>query len=306
MTLRFLEFFAGAGMARLAIGGKLRCVFANDIDDRKAASYRANFGDGEIVVADVANLTVQGLPAGRADLVWASPPCVDISLAGKRGGLNAQRSGAFWGFARLMRDLVEAGRAPTVIAVENVEALLNSNDGADFTAIVKAFADLDYVVGALVIDAALFVPQSRKRLLIVAARGDVTIGAELIRPEATAPFHTTAVTAAHGGLSGALQSRWRWWRLPAPPARVMRLCDVLEPLRGDPADLDRVLRLMSPAHRQKVQDAVKSRAPGETIVGAVNFRRRNGAQMAEVRFDGLAQALRTAGGGSSTPNAARP
>ena len=56
---------------------------------------------------------------------------------------------------------------------------------------------------------------------------------------------------------------------------------------------------MAPAHRQKVRDTAKSRALGETIVGAVNFRRRNGAQVAEVRFDGLAQALRTAGGGSS-------
>ncbi|MBG0800777.1 DNA cytosine methyltransferase [Methylocystis sp. H4A] len=298
--MAFFEFFSGGGMARLAIGGKMRCVFANDICKRKAASYRANFGSGELVLADVADLTTKDLPAEPAALAWASPPCVDISLAGRRAGLNARRSGAFWGFHDLMRDLAEAGRAPSVICIENVEPLLSSNGGDDFTVIVQALADLDYMVGAMVIDAAQFVPQSRRRLFIVAARaGDVTIGADLLQTGPAAPFHTKGLVEAYGRLPAALRRQWRWWRLPEPPMRSIELGDVLEPVRGDPAALARVLRLMSPAHRQKVESAAQARAPGETIVGAVNFRRRDGMQRAEVRFDGLANALRTAGGGSS-------
>lgn len=294
----FLEFFAGGGLARLAIGGKLRCAFANDLCERKAASYRANFGNGELRVGDIADLTTKDLPAGRADLAWASPPCVDLSLAGRRGGLGAQRSGAFWPFYDLMAGLAAEGLAPRVIALENVEPLLTSNGGADFIALVQAIVDLGYVVGAIVIDAALFVPQSRRRLFVVAARpGD--IGAGLILEEPKAPFHTAGLIKAHARLPAGLQGRWAWWRLHVPPPRVLTLCDVLEPVRGDRGALARVLRLMAPLHLAKVKDAEQARPPGATVVGAVNFRRRDGRQVAEIRLDGLAQALRTASGGSS-------
>lgn len=295
----FFEFFSGGGMVRIAIGGKIRCVFANDFCEKKAQSYRANFGAGELIVGDVADLMTADVPAERADLAWASPPCVDLSLAGRRGGLNAQRSGAFWGFARLMRDLADAGKAPDVIAIENVESTLSSHDGEDFAAIAEALVDLGYVVGAMVIDASLFVPQSRRRLFIVAARSDITIGADLVQAEPSVPFHTKGVIEAYGRLPAALRRRWAWWALPQPPKRSIQLCDVLEPMRGDPATLARVRRLMAPLHRQKVEAAAAARAPGEVVVGAVNIRRRHGAQVAEVRFDGLANALRTASGGSS-------
>ena len=72
-AMTFYEFFAGAGMARVALGPAWTCLFANDIDPKKARSYTANFGDREIVVDDVATLTTADLP-GVADLVWASPP----------------------------------------------------------------------------------------------------------------------------------------------------------------------------------------------------------------------------------------
>jgi DNA (cytosine-5)-methyltransferase 1 len=81
------------------------------------------------------------------------------------------------------------------------------------------------------------------------------------------------------------------------PTRVTTLCDVLEPVRGEPADLARVLELMAPEHRAKLDAAVRSRRPGEIVVGSVNFQGRP-AQCAEIRFD-LANALRCAKGGSS-------
>ena len=42
--LTFYEFFAGGGMARLGLGSAWRCLFANDFDPVKVATYRANFG----------------------------------------------------------------------------------------------------------------------------------------------------------------------------------------------------------------------------------------------------------------------
>src|ERR1700723_1121755 len=51
--LTFLEFFAGGGMARAGLGASWRCLFANDFDVKKAASYARNWGDGELLVKDV-------------------------------------------------------------------------------------------------------------------------------------------------------------------------------------------------------------------------------------------------------------
>jgi DNA (cytosine-5)-methyltransferase 1 len=99
--MEYYEFFAGGGMARLGLGDAWKCVFANDIDGQKAASYRANFDNApELKVGDISSLSVSDLP-GRADLAWASFPCQDLSLAGNGHGLTGRRSGLFWDFGDL-------------------------------------------------------------------------------------------------------------------------------------------------------------------------------------------------------------
>lgn len=295
----FHEFFAGSGAVRLAIGDLMTCAFSNDWDPTKAAAYVANFGTEELRVADIEALTTADLPGAPA-LVWASPPCVDISLAGRQGGLNAARSGVFWAFAELMGGLVAQGRAPTVIAVENVTALLSSNGGADFVAIVEAFVGMGYAIGAVEIDAADFVPQSRRRVFIVAVRADADLPQQVTQDGPSQPYHTRAIIAAHERLAAPLRRVWRWWRLPLPPGREFALADVIQAdVRGHPPDLARVLELMAPEHRAKLDVALQGRGEGEIVIGAINRRMRGGRQVAEIRLDGLANALRTASGGSS-------
>ena len=87
----FFEFFAGGGMARMGLGPRWECAFANEWCPRKAAAYRACFGDSALRVCDVADLTPQDLP-GTPALVWASFPCQDLSLAGNGAGLRGDRS----------------------------------------------------------------------------------------------------------------------------------------------------------------------------------------------------------------------
>src|ERR1700722_2787067 len=83
----FLEFFCGGGMARVGLGDGWQCLFANDIDLRKADAYARNFGPERLVVKNVADVDPQEIPA-RADLAWASFPCQDLSLAGPGAGLD--------------------------------------------------------------------------------------------------------------------------------------------------------------------------------------------------------------------------
>jgi len=49
----FYEFFAGSGMVRAGLGASWRCLFANDLDEKKAKSYEENWGKGELLVRDV-------------------------------------------------------------------------------------------------------------------------------------------------------------------------------------------------------------------------------------------------------------
>ncbi|MES1200789.1 MAG: DNA (cytosine-5-)-methyltransferase [Pseudomonadota bacterium] len=293
------EFFCGGGLARLGLEPAFACVFANDIDPAKAAAYAQAFSGAEMRQGDVWTLSSADLP-GQAALAWASFPCQDVSLAGARAGLAAPRSGAFWGFHRLIERLARERRAPDVLALENVCGLLSSHHGADFAALVSALDGLGYHVGALEIDAALFTPQSRPRLFVVAAREAPP--AHLMLREPAAPFHSPALRAVVANLPERQRKRWIWWRLDAPPTRNTRLADLLEdnlPL-DDAEKTARLIALMSPLQRTRLEAIQKS---GRREVGAL-FRRirvENGerVQRAEVRFDGLAGCLRTPAGGSS-------
>jgi DNA (cytosine-5)-methyltransferase 1 len=300
------EFFAGGGMARLGLGSNWHCTFANDISEKKASSYREHFGPSEeLSVTDVAALRASDLP-GRADLVWASFPCQDLSLAGSGAGLDGTRSGAFRPFWKLMESLEAERRAPKVIVLENVTGTLTSHGGQDFSSIIRAFADIGYAVGALVIDASRFLPQSRQRLFVVGTRRGAAIPPNLTRATPTEPFHRPALIKAYDKLPVAARKSWIWWNLPAPNTAVSTLSSIIE---DDPSSVSwhsasetaRLLKLMSPAHRKLVENLV--RLPGRHV-GTVYKRmrpNRNGerVQRAEVRFDGVSGCLRTPTGGSS-------
>jgi DNA (cytosine-5)-methyltransferase 1 len=306
----FYEFFAGGGMARAGLGDSWTCAFANDFDAMKVETYAANWGRGHIRHADVAALTLADLPAGRADLAWASFPCQDLSLAGGYRGLGREsdnaptRSGTFWPFWRLMRALHRDGRAPRTIVLENVYGCLTSHGGQDFAAIASALAGADYRFGALVINAARFVPQSRPRVFFIAVAEGERLPATANGPSAA--WHPEALRRAHAGLSREARRKWLWWSPPEPAEPPAPFADVIEP---EPAgvkwrtkdETQYLLSLMSEVNRAKLKAAQRT---GRRVVGTVYRRTRpdeNGMkrQRAEVRFDDVAGCLRTPAGGSS-------
>ena len=301
----FYEFFCGGGMARAGLEPEWRCLFANDVDPRKGAAYAANWGSEQLRIADVASLRAADLP-GSADLAWASFPCQDLSLAGAGAGLDGARSGAFWGFCSTMRALGAEGRAPRLIVLENVAGVLTSKGGADFAAICAALQALGYRFGALTIDAANFLPQSRPRVFIVAIRRAEPLLAGLVGLSPPSHHASAALQRAAAALAPPLAADWVWWRVPEPPRANLRLADCLE---GEPnqtrwhgvQQTERLLAALSLASRRDVELA---RASGERAIGALFRRTRpDGAGgvrvQAEARFDGLAGCLRTPGGGSS-------
>lgn len=297
----FYEFFAGGGMARLGLGNSWRCVFANDLDEKKAAVYRANFRWApEMHCGDIQALTSRQLP-GRASLAWASFPCQDLSLAGAGAGLSGERSGVFWAFWKLMLSLKKESRMPPIIALENVTGLLTSHEGKDLSTLLAAIMGAGYRVGAFVLDAALFVAQSRPRLFIVAAATHVAVPSSMCAPTPSPIWHPAALRDVVEGLPYAQRERWVWWKLPAPTRGPAPLADLIEPVpKGvewhNPDETARLIRMMSAPNRQKL---IAAQRAGRPMVGAVYKRTRNGEQRAEIRFDGLSGCLRTPAGGSS-------
>ena len=107
----FYEFFSGAGLTRLALQPQWNCVWANDIDHKKAEIYEAEFGDEDFHLGDIREVASDTLPP-KADLAWASFPCQDLPLAGWRRGMSARRSGTFWAYWRILRSLTERNDRP--------------------------------------------------------------------------------------------------------------------------------------------------------------------------------------------------
>ena len=301
----FYEFFAGGGMARAGLGDGWNCLFANDFDAKKAESYRANWGGEELFVGDVRKIETQQLP-GRADLIWASFPCQDLSLAGGGAGLKGERSGTFWPFWDIVKKLRKEERHPPLLVLENVCGALTSHGGKDFTSICDALAKEGYRFGALVIDAALFVPQSRPRLFIVAVSEDVIVPSSLERRRRSrlstrarykrrmSAYRSAFATAGFGG------------DLPTPPTRATTPCaDLIEEKPTDVdwhsrAETQALIDKMSDLNLAKVEEAKQA---GRKMVGTLYRRTRyhNGKkiQRAEARFDNMSGCLRTPAGGSS-------
>ncbi len=302
---KFYEFFAGGGMARKGLGPDWTCLFANDFDFKKGLTYQANFGPDELKVADIRAVTPADLP-GVADLMWGSFPCQDLSLAGVGAGLKGERSGTFYPFWDVVRALKKDGRAPKLIALENVCGTLTSHGGKDFEVICRTFSQAGYRCGALVINADLFVPQSRPRLFVIGVRHDVPIDSALLSPEPLAPFHTRGLCRAVEALPKALQAKLLWWNVPTPSHRVSTFAEEIEEAPTSvswhsPAETEQLLAKMSPINKAKVTAAMRA---GRRMVGGVYKRTRlnekgGKVQRAEVRFDDVSGCLRTPSGGSS-------
>ena len=292
-------------MARAGLGPSWKCLFANDFDPKKAETYRKNWGEKELLVADVRHLKPSEIP-GNPDLVWASFPCQDLSLAGSGAGLGGSRSGSFWPFLEHVRQHVREGRGPSVLVLENVFGTLRSHGGKDFQAIIQSLTMAGFRPGAMILDASLFVPQSRPRLFILAVKESMVIPDDLVDSGAVEPWHPKALKEAWSHLEKDAKNRWIWWNLPAPSKRATVFADLIEshPTKTPwhtKEETERLLKMMTPLHRKKVDAAMHAKT---RKVGTIYKRTRQDAhgqrfQRAEVRFDDVAGCLRTPAGGSS-------
>ena len=100
--------------------------------------------------------SVNGAEIEPVDIITFGSPCTDLSVAGKRQGLNAERSGLFFQAIRIIKEMRGAtnGKYPRVAVWENVTGAFSSNGGEDFRCVLEEFCKIK--------DADLSVPKPEK------------------------------------------------------------------------------------------------------------------------------------------------
>ncbi|MGE0193546.1 MAG: DNA cytosine methyltransferase [Planctomycetota bacterium] len=280
-----LEFFAGSGLVAEALRPFFSIVWANDICEKKTATYLANHRPPTFHVGSIEHVSGRTLPA--AALAWASFPCQDLSLAGNLHGIESARSGLVWQWLRV---LVEMPKRPRLLVAENVLGFVSASGGTYYRAVHERLTELGYRVGAVVLDAANWLPQSRPRVFVIAVNSDDT----LTDVETRGPTwcHPVAIQRA-----AALVRSFAWWRIPEPstaPKTLSSIIDFDAPTDA-PGKAKHNLALIPPRHRARMHEAVN----GKSTVFPGYKRTRGGKQVLELRFDGIAGCLRTPRGGSS-------
>jgi len=100
------------------------------------------------------------------DLLTGGSPCQDLSIAGKRRGLEGERSGLFYEYMRAVRE-----KKPKYFIWENVKGALSSNQGRDFAFVLNEMAEAGYSLWWQVLNAKDFgVPQNRERIFVIGFR----------------------------------------------------------------------------------------------------------------------------------------
>lgn len=286
-----LEFFSGIGLARAGMGAaSVETIWANDIDATKCALYEAQWGSGDLHCMNVFDVDPDEVPA--ADIAWASSPCTDLSLAGKREGLiEGRESSAFFGFVNVIEGM--GARKPSALVLENVCGLASSHDGNDFRMVVEAFNDLGYSVDAFELNARRWLPQSRPRMFVVGLLHPIDGGRldASVRPDKLAWIHSDDSLVTHVT------------PLPEAPellsqgftALVEKLPDD-DPRWWDRQRVESFVSSLSPRQHDRLETLKAAR----TIAARTAYRRtRGGRPVWELREDDIAGCLRTARGGSS-------
>jgi DNA (cytosine-5)-methyltransferase 1 len=162
-------------------------VWASEIELFPCSVTARHFPDvkqlGDITQIDSDTLT-------PVDIICAGSPCQDLSIAGKRKGLNGERSGLFRTAVDLVRRMRErtAGKYPRFFVWENVPGAFSSSRGMDFQAVLEEIGESEIPmpqgnrwapaglvqcpraeIAWRVLDAQYWgVPQRRKRIFLVA------------------------------------------------------------------------------------------------------------------------------------------
>ena len=162
------------------------------------------------------------------DIITFGSPCQDMSIAGKREGLDGNRSGLFYEAVRIIKEMRCAtnGKYPRYIVWENVPGAFSSNKGEDFRCVLESVCRIadetvsvpsaqkwqsagsimgdGYSVAWRVLDAQYWgVPQRRKRIYLVADFAGGSAGKILFESEGVSGYSAEGFRTWQGAAADA-------------------------------------------------------------------------------------------------------
>ncbi|WP_347280889.1 DNA cytosine methyltransferase, partial [uncultured Alistipes sp.] len=224
------SLFSGSGAFEL--GGLLagiRPVFAAEVEPfpirvtTKRLPFVKHYGDVN---------SIRGDEVEPVDIITSGSPCTDLSIAGKRAGLDGRQSGLFFQAVRIIKEMRCAtdGRYPRFIVWENVPGAFSSNNGEDFRAVLEAVCSVKgggipvpgppkgkwanagcimadgFSLAWRVVDACLWgVPQRRKRIYLVADFTGGSAGKILFESEGVSGYTPQGFRAWQGAAGSAAE-----------------------------------------------------------------------------------------------------
>ena len=222
------SLFSGSGAFEL--GGLLagiRPVWASEIEmfpirvTTKRLPFVKHYGDVN---------SIRGDEVEPVDIITFGSPCQNLSIAGKRAGLDGKQSSLFFQAIRIIKEMRCAtdGRYPRFIVWENVPGAFSSNGGEDFRAVLNAVCSIKdggisvpgppkgkwanagcvmadgFSLAWRVVDACLWgVPQRRKRIYLVADFTGGSAGKILFESEGVSGYTPQGFRAWQGAAGGA-------------------------------------------------------------------------------------------------------
>ena len=161
--MKIIDLFSGIGGFALGFqraGYKFTEHYFSEINKKAIANYKHNFPNAKYI-GDITS--IHGGDFTGIDIITFGSPCQDFSLAGKRKGLKGTKSSLI----KYAITLIAQFR-PSVFIWENVKGAFSSNAGADFWAIMQAFANLgDYTIEWQLLNTEWVLPQNRERIYLV-------------------------------------------------------------------------------------------------------------------------------------------
>jgi len=161
--MKIIDLFSGIGGFSLGFqraGYQFTEHYFSEIDKHAIANYKHNFPNAKYI-GDIT--TLHGGDFADIDIITFGSPCVDFSMAGKRKGLKGGKSSLIEYAIALVARL-----SPSIFIWENVKGAFSSNSGADFWAIIQAFANIGgYRLEFQLLNTKWVLPQNRERIYLI-------------------------------------------------------------------------------------------------------------------------------------------
>ena len=161
--MKIIDLFSGIGGFALGFqraGYQFTEHYFSDIDKHAIANYKYNFPNATYI-GDIT--TLHGRDFTDIDIITFGSPCQDFSLAGKREGLKGAKSSLIEHAIALIAHI-----RPGIFIWENVKGAFSSNAGADFWAIIQAFANIGgYRLELQLLNTSWILPQNRERIYLI-------------------------------------------------------------------------------------------------------------------------------------------